>query len=264
MTGILNIQLKPILGNEEANIRKVEYFIKKNFDKNLDLVVLPEYFSTGDQNNDSGNFIDTIEKICEIAKKYHTNIVAGTVIEKCENNLYNTAFAISRKGEILGKYRKIHLFNYMGGTEGETITAGDNFVVVDFDFGKVGLAICFDMRYPLQYKKLAQLGAQIIVQPTAWCVPLELYKDQNSLHFAQGIWEAMNRTRAYDNSVYFVSSNQTGEINNELGGLGYSMIVAPSSEILANAKNEQCAVFADVDLEVSKYYRSIFPISDID
>jgi predicted amidohydrolase len=74
----------------------------------------------------------------------------------------------------------------------------------------------------------------------------------------------MNRTRAYDNSVYFVSSNQTGEINNELGGLGYSMIVAPSSEILANAKNEQCAVFADVDLEVSKYYRSIFPISDID
>lgn len=270
MAGILTIQLKSTIGDKEINLKKVEHFIKKNCDKKLDLVVFPEFFSTGFANQTfSESFEDesggeTIAKVCELARKYNTNIVAGTVIEAFESKLYNTSFAINRNGEIVEKYRKIHLFNYMGGTEGDAITAGDRYVVVDFDFGKVGLAICFDMRYPQQFRKLAQMGAEIIVLPTAWLVPNDVYDDKNALNFAKDTWIAMNKTRAFDNLVYFVSSNQCGKVNDEFGGLGNSLIVAPTSQLLANAKDDQIAVFADVDLEIVKYYKSIYPIASIE
>jgi nitrilase len=270
MVGILNIQLKSTICDKETNLKKVEYFIKKSLDKKLDLVVLPEYFSTGIEPEDLQAFSEdefggaTISKIQELSKKYNTNIIAGTVIENCKGVFYNTSFAINRKGEIVDKYRKIHLYNYMGGTEGNRITSGEKYVVVDFDFGKVGMTICFDMRYPIQYKKLAQLGAKIIVQPTGWCIPSELYDNPESFEFAKSMWEAMNRTRAYDNSVYLVSSNQVGKISKDHCGIGCSMIVAPSSEIIANAKGEQCAVFADVDLDIVQYYKSVCPVVNFD
>jgi len=270
MAGILNIQLKPTLGDKEINLKKVEHYIKKNSDKKLDLVVLPEFFSTGvchesflnDPEDENGG--ETIKKIQELAKKYNTNIVAGTVIEGAGDRLYNTSFVINREGEIVDKYRKIHLYNYMGGTEGDRITAGDRLVVVDLDFAKIGMAICFDGRYPLHMKKLAQMGAEIIVMPTAWLVPNEIYEDKEALEFAKTTWLSTNRIRAYDNHVYFVSSNQCGKINDIVAGLGNSLIVAPTSQILADAKDSQCAVYADIDLELVKYYKSIFPIADID
>lgn len=267
MTGILDIQLKSKPGDKDFNLKKIELFIKKHSNKKLDLVVLPEFFSTGvDYLNtpEDENGGETIKIICGYAKKYNTNIIAGTVIEQAGENLYNTSFAINRNGEIVDKYRKIHLFNYMGETEGNRITPGNRFVVVDFDFGKVGMAVCFDMRYPQQFRELAQMGTEIIILPTAWIVPNKVYDDANARKFAQSTWEAMNKTRAYDNLVYLVSSNQCGKVNDEMSGIGYSMIVAPTSEILANAKDEQGGVYVDIDLEVVKYYKSIYPIASID
>ncbi|MGN0004921.1 MAG: nitrilase-related carbon-nitrogen hydrolase [Candidatus Gastranaerophilaceae bacterium] len=268
--GILAIQLHSKSGNKDVNIKKVEYFVEKNSKRGLDIVVLPEFFSTG---IDRKSFVEnpedvyggeTILKISEIAKRYRTNIVAGSVIEKENGKLYNTSFVINREGEIVNKYRKIHLYNYLGGTEGENITAGDEEVIVELDFGKVGLGICFDIRYPLHFKKLAKMGADIIVLPTAWVVPRDIYYDEQMLVNAQEMWIAMNKVRAYDNYVYFVSCNQTKDANDKISCIGNSMIVAPSSEVLAMAKNEETAIYARVELEAVKNYRRIYPISEID
>lgn len=270
MAGILNIQLSPTIGKKEINFNKVEHFVKKNSDKKLDLVIMPEFFSTGVDHNsfinapEDENGGQIIEKLSNLAKKYNTNILAGTVIEKSGEKLYNTSFAINREGKTIAKYRKIHLFNYLGGTEGERITPGSEEVVVDFDFGKVGIGVCFDIRYPLHYKKLAKIGAEIIVLPTAWIVPSEIYDDTENLKYAQEMWVAMNRTRAYDNMVYVVSSNQTGKINDNIGAIGTSLIISPTAQVLANAKDKQCAVYAEIDLEQVKYLKSIYPIAEID
>ncbi|MBD5403271.1 hypothetical protein HDR58_10825 [bacterium] len=270
MAGILNIQVKPTIGNKELNLKKIEHFIKKYSDKKLDLVVMPEFFSTGISHEEfinnpvDENGGDTIEFIKDLATKYNTNIIAGTVIEKSEDKLYNTSFIIDRKGEIVDKYRKIHLFNYMGGTEGDRITAGDREVVVNLDFGKVGLGICFDIRYPLHYNKLIKQGADIIVLPTAWVIPNEIYNDSKMFQYAQEMWIAMNRTRAYDNMVYVVSCNQTKKVNDNISALGNSLIIAPNAEILAEANLDECALYADVDLDLVKYYRQIYPIANID
>lgn len=270
MTGILNIQINPSFNKPEVNLKKIEHFIKKNSDKKLDIVVLPEFFSTG---NDYENYTryavdenggETIEFIKNLAKKYNTNIIAGTVIEKSGLNYYNTVFAIDRKGQITGKYRKIHLFDYMGGNEREIFTPGENIVTINTDIGNIGLAVSHDIRFPLLYKNLSKAGADIIIQPCAWIIPDEIYNDINSLKYAQDMWIAINRTRAYDNQVYLITSNQTKTSGSNGSAIGTSLIIAPTSEVIANAKNDQGAVYTQIDMQLVRYYKSICPIAQID
>lgn len=269
MTGILSIQFNPKIGDKEFNLNKVEEFISQNSDKNLDLVLFPEFFSTGIDHNSFLNFPEdeeggkTIKRIQEIAKNFNTNIVVGSVIEKSENKLYNTSFAINRTGKIIAKYRKIHLFDYNGGTESQRITAGHKPILAKFDFGKVGLNICYDFRYPLMQKKLVKMGAEILVCPTAWCIPNENYNTPDKLKHELGIWQSLNKIRAYDNLVYVASCNQVGKVNNRVSNIGYSMIVSPDGEILANAKDKECSLYANIDLDIVKKYKKDYPIANI-
>ena len=100
------------------------------------------------------------------------SVVCGTIIEKEGDKLYNTSYMLDRHGQIEGKYRKIHLFNYMGGREGEFLTAGEETVVVNTDIGRIGMSVCFDIKFPLHSRELMKKGAQIIVSPTAWGSPI--------------------------------------------------------------------------------------------
>ena len=270
MAGILNIQMSPCVGDKKNNLNKVEYYIKKYSDKVLDLVILPEFFSTGINDkffkecpeDENGGVV--VKFLSDVAKKYNTNIICGSVIEKVADKYYNTSFALNRNGKIIGKYRKIHLFNYMGGDEGNLITSGDEYVIADMDFGKVGMAVCFDIRYSQMFKKLAQLGAEVIVLPTAWVIPNEVYDDIKARNYAKDMWFAMNRTRAYDNMVYMVISDICGNINSNVSCLGCSMIVSPMAEVLASAQYDECAIYSDIDLRVNRFMRSQYPIADID
>lgn len=270
MTGILSLQYSPKTGDKEFNLNKVEQFINENSNKNIDLVLLPEFFSTGIDHHSFLNFPedeqggDTIKKIKKIAIKYSLNIIAGSVIEKLAGKLYNTSFVINRCGETIAKYRKIHLFNYNGGTEGQRITSGHEPVIAELDIGKVGLNICYDFRYPLMQKELVKKGAEILVCPTAWCIPNDKYNDSEQLIHEQNIWESLNKIRAYDNLVYVVSCNQVGRVNDNISNIGCSVIVSPDAEIIANAKNEECTIFAEIDLGIVRKYRKDYPISEID
>jgi nitrilase len=267
MAGILNIQIKSLMSDKEANLRKIEHYIKFNKDKKLDLVVMPEFFSTniGYQSApEDENGGDTIKFIQNLAKKYNTNIIAGSVVRKVGDKYYNTSFAIDRSGEIIAKYDKIHLFNYMGGTEGKFTTCGKDYVIAHFDFAKVGMEICFDIRYPQMYRELVRKGAQIVVLPTAWLIPKELYQNEETRKYAQDMWISMNRTRAFDNMTYFIVSNQTKEVNDTWGAIGYSSIISPTAQVLECAEEKECAIYADIDIETVKCLKSMYPICEID
>ena len=267
MAGILNIQIKSLNNDKQANLRKIEHYIKFSKNKKLDLVVIPEFFSTNvnyenaPEDENGGN---TIKFIQELAKKYNTNIIAGTVVRKIDDKLYNTSFAIDRTGEIIEKYDKVHLFNYLGGNEGERITAGNEIKIAHFDFAKVGMIVCFDVRYPVYINKIVKQGAQIIVMPTAWVVPNEIYNSKPELEYAQDMFISMCRTRAYDNLVYFVASDLTKNFGNERACIGCSMIISPLAEVMANAMNKECAIYADIDINIVKYLKSVYPIANID
>ena len=150
------------------------------------------------------------------------------------------------------------MYSYFGGTENKRITQGNDYVVVNFDCAKVGLCICFDFRYPLQFKKLTQMGAEIIVVPTFWLV-----KNQ-SLNFEKDKWISLNKIRAYDNMIYIVSSNTCGQVNNDMTSIGNSCIVSPLGNILQNAEDEQCAIYESIDIDIITEYKKLYPIANID
>ena len=266
MAGILNIQIKSVLNDKNINFRKIEHFIKRNADKELDLVVLPEFFATNNnyletiEPNDGG---ETIKFIKELAKKYNTNIIAGSVVRKDKDKFYNTSFAINRSGKIVQTYNKIHLYNYFGGNEGEKITAGNEIAIAEFDFARVGMAICFDIRFPLHFQNLIKENVDIITIPCAWLVPDEVYNNQECLEIATNMWKSICKTRAYDSGVYLIISNQTKEAAQNLYGLGSSMIIAPNAQILADAKDKECGIYANIDINVVKYMRQLFPIAKL-
>ena len=198
MAGVLCVQIKSIIGNNEINFRKIEHFIKHNSKKDLDLVVLPELFATNnDYSNIKNNDVEkTLEFISQIAKKYHTNIIAGSILREKNNNIYNTAFAINREGKILEEYDKIHLNNYFTNLE-EQVSKGENIKIVDFDFARVGIAIGFDLRFPLHFNKLIKQNVDIITIPSAWYVPKEVAEDKYSMTIAQNMWQSLCQTSLF-------------------------------------------------------------------
>lgn len=264
--GILSIQFEPVLNEIDKNLEKVqniiENFMLHNTQKPLDLIVLPEFFTTGV----SHKYVEhpmppnggkPIEFVSNLAKKYNVNIAAGTVITEEEGKLFNTMFVVDRQGDTVAKYRKIHLFKYFGGTENERITPGKSPVVAELDFAKVGLAICFDIKYPLHYKKLAQMGAEIIVNPAAWAY-LKSVKDQKTLN--SRIFETMSIARANENLVFFITSNECGDAG-PLGNTGGSMIISPLAEILADAGGDEGTIYARIDLELVRELKNTTPMA---
>lgn len=266
MANILNIQFSPIIGNKTENLKRIEKFIFENANKNLDLIVMPEFFSTAVENKinitEPSCGGEVINFLSEIAKKYNTNIICGTVLEKEGEKIYNTSFALDRKGEILGKYRKIHLFRFFGGQEHKSTTSGDKEIVIDFDFAKVGLSICFDIKYPLHFKKLIKMGAEIIVSPSAWLLPESINQKEKEIFI--NTWKATNICRASESLVYFVSSNLAGKPISGFDAIGNSMITAPSGEVISQADEKETVLFANLDMNIVRELKKAVPIYKID
>lgn len=267
MAGILSIQLASIGNDKKANLAKVSRFLEENNDKKLDLVLLPEFFLTGAtqgyaQLSESSCGGEPLLFLAELARKYNTNIACGSIIAEEGEKKYNRLFVLNRQGKTVAKYDKIHLFNYFGGTEGQAIEPGDTPVVVDLDFAKVGLSVCFDIRYPYFQRKLVQMGAELVVNPTAWgCM---ISGGEQEAQNAARVFESMNISRAHENLVYFASSDQCGDVGNFVNFVGSSMIVSPMGEVLANAHKEECAIYADIDINVVRELRKTFPAANID
>ena len=265
MTGVLSIQFTPEAGNKEKNFQKVCEILGQFADKKLDLVVLPEFFSTGIGDD---SFIKTavdadggevVKFFSGIAQQYNTNIVCGTVGERDGKKIYNTAFVINRSGVLAGKYRKIHLYNFFGGNEGSYSDAGSDTLVIDLDFAKVGVSVCFDIKFPLLYRDLIKQGAEIIVSPSAWSILASAPKKEKEIFIKT--WEAMNICRATESLVYFVTSNLTGRTAPYLESIGHSMITGPYGEVICNAEEEEGGIYADIDLKVVRDLKGKVPVA---
>ncbi len=253
---ILLVQICPKKGDKKGNLNRVKTLIEESGYKDIDLILLPEFFNTGIDNKsfielaEEESNSETINFFSEIAIKYSTNIVMGTIIEKDGEKLYNTSYFIDRHGNIAGKYRKMHLFNYFGGNEGECLSPGDEIVVLETDIGKLGMSICFDIRFPLLFNKLLKKGAEIIVCPAAWAA--------DWVH----TWEISNQALALQNAAYFVSCTGCGDAGYLLAG--NSMIVDPYGNIVEKMGLQESVLYKTIDLNVVKELRDTFPIMNLE
>jgi predicted amidohydrolase len=209
-----------------------------------ELVVLPEAATTGftpgvpaEQLWDLVSAVPgpVTEPVARLARELAIHVVLGTYERGPQRGtVYNTAVLIGPEGQVLGAYRKTHLFCGEDRPGGGWVTPGDEAVVVDTALAKVGLIICFDGDYPELSRIEAVRGAEVICRPSA-------------LLRSADIWELTNRARAYDNHVYVVAANATGADPAGVLYFGNSMIVTPVAEVVARGSSHQGWVSARLD-----------------
>jgi predicted amidohydrolase len=212
------------------------------------LVILPEvwpYLGPDDANRDQAEAIPgpITELLAERARRHGIYVHAGSIYElrPGEPGLFNTALVIDPQGEIIGRYSKIHMFDVvLDGVEqyreSATITPGNEIVTVDIDGLTVGLAICYDLRFPELFRILALRGAQMIVLPAAFT--LTTGKDH---------WETLIRARAIENGLYLAAAAQWGKHPPGNWCYGRSMVVDPWGTVVATASDGVGIATATVD-----------------
>jgi predicted amidohydrolase len=224
-----------------------------------DLVVLPEKFNvlgSHDAYRANAETLDgpTVGWAREIALELGIDLVAGSLVEKREGHekLGNTSVHVGPDGEIRGVYRKIHMFDVT--VEGKEYResasqeAGDEVVTSEAEGARLGLTVCYDLRFPELYRILALRGARILTIPAAFT------KVTGAAH-----WDTLVRARAIENQAFVVAADQIGTHPPDNESFGGSQIVDPWGEVLARADDEECFVAADLDLARQDEVRESLP-----
>lgn len=197
----------------------------------------------------------TISLIKELAKQYRVNILAGSIYERVDNNkkVYNTSFFIDNKGNVLNKYRKINLFDAVLGKkkvqESKTFLPGDKLTVVKVKNFKLGLSVCYDLRFGNLYRSYAKKNVDIMCVPSAF-----------TLATGKAHWEVLLRARAIENLSYVIAPNQIGTDHRGIRYYGNSLIVDPWGKVLARgSSNKEQILYAKTTKKELQDVRKILP-----
>lgn len=237
------VQFNIALGEVETNLAYVREQLPALRDKDCHLAVLPEMWSTGYDYKHLKDLSEETPRICEELAQMSDKlemVIVGSLPDKREGTIYNTAFVMDR-GEIVGRYSKLHLFSTMG--EDRFLGAGDQTLVVPTSVGRIGLAICYDLRFPELFRKLALDGAELLCVPAEWPHPRGEH------------WRTLLRARAIENQMPVVAANCCG-VQGKLDFAGMSMVVSPWGEILAEAQEQNDTPIAIIDFKEMEDYRS--------
>ena len=245
------LQMCSEIGDRRANYDKVQRIISKELEDGVDFLILPEVWTVGWSCEDFVSCAeviensDTIRLLSSIAKDYNINILGGSFIEKStDGNFYNTCPVINREGKVVATYSKMHLYSYCGCAEGSYITSGNSPVMVELDNVKIGLTICYDIRFPEIYRAYRLSGADVIVNCAAWASTKPVP------------WDIMTRSRAVENQIYMVAVNQCGKLEDGGFNLGHSRIIDYNGNILSEITDTEGFIQADLDLDKMYEFRN--------
>lgn len=229
--------------NVEENLKKIEKLVL-DASKRAELVVLPEHADgIGKCDEDFAHSLDgeIVSFYKELAKRTSVYLHIGSVAEKgIEGKPYNTSVLISPNGEIIEKYSKLHLFDVelpdgTGVCESNGATAGDKIVVAKTELGNIGLSICYDLRFPELYRKMALMGADMFVVSANFTAQTGKYH-----------WKPLLQARAIENGCYVLAANQCKQ-NDQFEAFGHSMVISPWGEIVAELEQEEGILYAKIE-----------------
>jgi len=225
-----------------------------------DLIMLPEQWGCGfggfDKYAASSETLsgETFQLLSGWASKIGCWILGGSIVEADagsatksaphKEKFYNTTLLLNREGRLEAFYRKIHLFSY-GCQESEVVNPGESVVVVETELGKLGLSTCYDLRFPEQYRAMADAGAEIFLIAAAW--------PKTRLEH----WRLFNQARAVENQCWLVSCNCAGVHDGKLLA-GHSMTVSPEGKIVAEAREADGVLYSEIDVSQVQKYREDF------
>ena len=234
-----------------ANRAAVDERVRAAARDGADLVVLPEIWNVGyfafDRYEADAEPLDgeTMTGLRELAADLGVAVHAGSIVERDGDDLYNTSAYIDGTGDVRATYRKMHLFGYES-AETELLTPGEEVVCFGTEFGTVGLATCYDLRFPGLFRAMADRGLDLLLVTSAW--PLARLDH----------WSLLTRVRALENQCVLAAANVVGENGGvDLGG--HSVVVDPWGTPLADAGSRERTVHATVDAAEIAEARDEFP-----
>ena len=255
-----------VVDNKEKNIEKAIQMIKESKNKGADLAVLPEMFNCPYENEKFIEYAEkledsqTLKEIAKIAKEENIHVLAGSIPELVKDDendiesIYNTAVFFDNNGKQLGKHRKMHLFDIdvkgkIYFKESDTLSAGNDFTIINTDLARIGIGICYDIRFVELSRIMALEGAEILIFPGAF-----------NLTTGPAHWELLFRSRALDNQVYAIGVAPALDEDASYNSYGHSIAVNPWGEVIEELDYSEELKIVEIDLDEIKRVREEIPI----
>ena len=252
------VQMAGAPTNEE-NLKHAVEKINEAASKGAQIVVLPEMFSCPYKASNfpvfaQGDGEENWNQLSKAAAENKIYLVAGSMPERDGEKIYNTSYVFDKEGKQIAKHRKMHLFDcdIPGGAffhESETLTAGNEVTVFDTEYGKIGLMICFDIRFPELARLMVEREAKMIIVPAAF-----------NMTSGPNWWDIMFRTRAADNQVFMAGCSPARNEKACYVAWGHSLVVDPFGKILNQLDEKESILYQEIDLEEVKSFRQQYKI----
>lgn len=242
------VQYSPTWEDKDSNKQKILSIINKV--EGAELFIFPEMTLTGFtmKSKEMSETIqgDSFRFFSSIAKEKSANILAG-IIERRNNRIYNTLIHVKPDGNLLKLYRKIHPFSYS--SENEHYNAGTKPAYTKIKNFKIGLTICYDLRFPELYRKYGKKRAHLIVNIANW-------PDTRIEH-----WRSLLKARAIENQCYVAGVNRVGK-DPKLNYIGFSTVFDPMGKEIVAVENEEKVILVELDKNYLNEVREKFPFLD--
>ena len=252
---VLAIQMASVIGDTNANFSRMKALFEEFYSTERplvpDIVVLPEVWTTGWDcsvfQNCKDNEYKTEHFLADLAKQYNVNIIGGSYIKETDGVCKNTCPVIIRDGQTSARYEKIHLYAPDG--EADVVQAGSTPVVVDIEGLKIGLSICYDIRFPELFRSYinTDFAPDFMINMSAW--PYTRY------------WQyvAMAQSRAVENQCFFLALSQTGMIKENVYNSGGSVLIEPMGKIISQLERKESYILAQINTDLVDNVRKTFP-----
>jgi predicted amidohydrolase len=243
------VQYSPVWEDKQKNMEKISTLLKHNSEE-IDVLIFPEMTLTGFTMNAS-KFAETLTGesfnfFSDLARNSTTNIIAG-IIEHKDSKYYNSLIHLSPEGKLVSVYRKIHPFSFS--SENKFYEKGTETVITSINNWKIGLSICYDLRFPELYRQYAKQKTELIINIANW-------PDTRIEH-----WRVLLRARAIENQCYAAGVNRIGK-DPKLNYIGYSAVYNPMGDEVISSVNKEEILSAEIFLEVVEEVRSTLPFLD--
>lgn len=238
-------QLRTELSQTETLV-KAEKFVAEAAQNGAQVVVLPEMFNCPYSREYFKKYAslgheETVAAMSRWAKDNGILLIGGSIPETEDGKIYNTCFVLDKIGEVIARHRKVHLFDVdipgMRFAESATFSPGSDVTVFDTEFGRMGAAVCYDVRFPELHRAMAVRGAEVVFLPA-----------QFNLATGPKHWELALRSRAVDNELYFIGASAARYEGFNYECWGHSTVIDPYGDVVATCDETEQIVYADIDL----------------
>ncbi len=245
---------------KEKNLVRAREMIARAAGRGARLVVLPEMFNCPYVARLFPRYAESypdgpsVQMLSRAAREEGVYLVGGSLPEQDGDQVYNTSFIFAPDGRLLGKHRKMHLYDVelasgLTVKESSTLGAGNRVTVISCELGVLGVAICYDVRFPELMRLMVLQGARVVVIPAAF-----------NMTTGPAHWELIFRMRAIDNQAYFIGASPARDPMASYVAYGHSLVVDPWGNVVRMAGEGEEIIFADIDMGLVERIRSELPL----